>query len=137
MNGPVKGSYAIIYASDDLYSYVSDFGMRVDDPCKAQDDDLYINLTPGFSTVKDLKYHTGTHSYFWLPQCSGLLAFRLTKGFSFIELNAGKLSIHSKPHDICTEIAVEHKAPDDTIFTNIFFLKMLDKYTAHVEKCTP
>ena len=35
VKGPVKGSYAIINTTDTYYDYVSDFGMRVDDPCKA------------------------------------------------------------------------------------------------------
>ena len=137
VKGPVKGSYAIIYATDALYNYVSDFGMRVEDPCKAQDDDLYINLTPGNTTEKDLKYYQGTNSSFWIPQCKDLRALRLTEAFSFVEVDEGRIVVHSMPPDLCTKLEVKHRAPDNTIFTNVFYLKMQDKYSARIEKCTP
>jgi len=38
LGGPVKGSYLIIDTTDKTIEYVLDFGLRVDDPCKAHDD---------------------------------------------------------------------------------------------------
>ena len=66
LGGPVKGSYVVKNGSDDYYDYVSDFGMYVEDPCQAVDDKLNINLDPRNRIVKDLKYHNGTDSEFWL-----------------------------------------------------------------------
>jgi hypothetical protein len=66
--GPIKGSYAIQNGTDDGYDYISNFGMRVEDPCQAVDNKKNINLTPSHTTVKDLKYHHGTDSYFWLAK---------------------------------------------------------------------
>ena len=68
VGGPIKGSYAIKNGEDQDYDYISDFGMRVEDPCQAVDDKLNIKLTPSYTTVKDLKYHNGTDSQFWLPK---------------------------------------------------------------------
>ena len=68
VGGPIKGSYAVINGEDEYHDYISDFGMRVEDPCQATDNKtLSINLTPSYTTKKDLKYHLGTDSYFWLP----------------------------------------------------------------------
>ena len=39
--------------------YISDFGMRVEDPCQAFDNHLNINLNPNKRTVKDLRFHKG------------------------------------------------------------------------------
>ena len=59
--------------ADRHYEYISEFGMRVDDPCQAIDNDVESNKTsivrPGRTTVKDLKYYQGTDSTFWLPRC--------------------------------------------------------------------
>ena len=33
MGGPIKGSYAVKNGQDELYDYISDFGVRVEDPC--------------------------------------------------------------------------------------------------------
>jgi len=41
--------------------------MRVGDPCQIIDDTLTINLNPRNTTSKDLRYHDGTDSHFWLP----------------------------------------------------------------------
>ena len=68
LGGPIKGSYAIINDTDRIYDYVSDFGMRVEDPCQAVDNKLTINVNPRNTTFKDLKYHSGTDSHFWLPK---------------------------------------------------------------------
>jgi len=65
--GPVKGSYLVKIGTDDSYDYISDFGLYVQDPCQAFDNKLTINLNPTNRTVKDLKYHDGTDSQFWLP----------------------------------------------------------------------
>lgn len=67
VGGPIKGSYALKNGEDKLYDYSSDFGVRVGDPCQAVDNKLNINLNPRNMTVKDLKYHEGTDSQFWLP----------------------------------------------------------------------
>ena len=66
MGGPIKGSYAIKNGEDRFNDYISDFGMRVKDPCQATDNKLNINLSPRNTTVKDLRYHEGTNSSFWL-----------------------------------------------------------------------
>ena len=57
IGGPLKGNYAVINFTDTATEYVSDYGMRVDDPCKAHDDTKYIYLTSDQTTVKDLKFH--------------------------------------------------------------------------------
>ena len=62
VGGPSKGSYATKVKEDWAHDYISDFGMRVEDPCQAIDNTLKINLTPSKTTVKDLKYHNGTDS---------------------------------------------------------------------------
>jgi len=67
VGGPIKGAYVVKNGTDSLYDYISDFGVRVEDPCQAKDNARNINLTPGYSTVKDLKYQNGTDSQFWLP----------------------------------------------------------------------
>ena len=33
VGGPIKGSYAIKNGEDPINDYISDFGMRVEDPC--------------------------------------------------------------------------------------------------------
>ena len=67
VGGPLKGAYAIKNGTDNSYDFISDFGLRVGDPCQAVDNKLSINLDPTSTTVKDLKYHSGTDSQFWLP----------------------------------------------------------------------
>ena len=66
VGGPIKGSYAVKNDQDVKYDYISDFGFYVEDPCQAFDNKLNINLNPTNRTVKDLKYHDGTESQFWL-----------------------------------------------------------------------
>ena len=69
MGGPIKGSYVIKYSPilpDTLQDYISNFGVYVEDPCQAIDNKSKINLTPGYTTSRDLKYHEGTDSTFWL-----------------------------------------------------------------------
>ena len=66
VGGPIKGSYAVKNGTDKEYDYISDFGFYVEDPCQAFDNKLKINLNPTNRTVKDLKYHDGTDSQFWL-----------------------------------------------------------------------
>jgi len=101
LGGPIKGSYAIIDEAGrgERYDYISDFGMRVEDPCKAIENTLNINLTPHNTTTKDLKYHQGTDSKFWLTQCTGLKALRFVEYFPSIELHQGKLFVFSTPPD--------------------------------------
>ena len=66
VGGPIKGSYAVKDGQDIYYDYISDFGFYVEDPCQAFDNNLNIKLNPTNRTVKDLKYHIGTDSQFWL-----------------------------------------------------------------------
>ena len=38
IRGPIKGSFAFVNnTADAFYDYVTEFGMRVDDPCQAVD----------------------------------------------------------------------------------------------------
>jgi len=62
LGGPIKGAYVVKNHTDGRYDYISDFGVRVEDPCQAKDNARNMKLTPGYSTVKDLKYQTGTDS---------------------------------------------------------------------------
>ena len=66
--GPIKGSFIVKNGADAEFDYISDFGVFVQDPCQAFDNKLNINLNPSNRTVKDLKYHDGTDSQFWLPK---------------------------------------------------------------------
>ena len=65
--GPLKGAYVVKDGFDIYFDYISDFGVYVDDPCQAVDNKVNIILDPTNKTVKDLKYHLGTDSHFWLP----------------------------------------------------------------------
>ena len=145
IGGPIKGSYAVkapVDTSNDLggYDYISDFGMRVEDPCQAVDNNLKIHLTPTSTTVKDLKYHDGTDSKFWLAEvCKDFKALLLVEAnaFPFLELLQGNLAIHSTPADMCTRLEVKHSAPDNSTIINVFYLHMVNKFEAKVEKCSP
>jgi len=66
IGGPLKGSYAVIDFTDYYQQYVSDFGIRADDPCRAHDDTELIDLTPEKTAVKDLKFYEGIDSELWL-----------------------------------------------------------------------
>ena len=66
IGGPIKGSYAVKNGQDKRNEYISNFGFYVEDPCQAFDNKLNINLNPTKRTVKDLRYHQGTDSQFWL-----------------------------------------------------------------------
>jgi len=69
VGGPIKGSFAITYKPvilDAIQDYISNFGVYVEDPCQAIDNNRKITLTPGYLTSRDLKYHEGTNSTFWL-----------------------------------------------------------------------
>jgi hypothetical protein len=69
MGGPIKGSYAIKYKpslTDNAQDYISNFGVYVEDPCQAIDNKRKITLTLGYTTSRDLRYHEGTDSTFWL-----------------------------------------------------------------------
>ena len=68
MGGPLKGSYAVKNGTDATYDYISDFGLYVDDPCQAVHNNQNINMSPRNTTVKDMKYHDGTDSKFWLSK---------------------------------------------------------------------
>ena len=137
LGGPIKGSYVIKNGEDDKYDYISDFGMYVEDPCQAIDNKMKIDLNPTRTTVKDLKYHEGTESSFWLTQCILTKAFRFVEYFPSIQLSQGNLRIISTPPDQCTRVEVQHSAPDNSTITNIFHLHMVSKFEATIEKCTP
>jgi len=68
VGGPIKGSYVIKNGEDVTYDYISDFGVRVEDPCQAVDNKQNMFLSPGYSTSKDFRYHVGTDSQFWLQK---------------------------------------------------------------------
>ena len=59
-------TYAVKNGAEKNYDFISDFGFYVEDPCQAFDNKLNINLNPTSRTVKDLKYHDGPDSQFWL-----------------------------------------------------------------------
>jgi hypothetical protein len=48
IGGPIKGSYIekIPDNKDEVYDYINDFGMYVEDPCQAIDNLLNINSDP-------------------------------------------------------------------------------------------
>jgi hypothetical protein len=119
-----------------MYDYVSSWGFRVEDPCKAVDNSELINLTPGKTAERDFRYHDANNSTFWLQQCTGLKAFRFTKTFSFLDLTSGKLKVLSTPPDVCSLVEIEHRAPDNSVVTNVFYLKMLSRSEAKIEKCS-
>jgi hypothetical protein len=137
VGGPIKGSYAVRNHTDWLYDCITDFGIRVEDPCQAIDNDLKINLNPRNATVKDLKYHLGTDSRFWLTTCTGYKALKFVEKFPSIELSQGNLAITSTPPDKCTLIEMKHRAPDGTTTTNILTIFMANMYEASLEKCSP
>ena len=80
--------------------------MYVEDPCQPVDNKLNINLSPTNTTVKDLKYHNGTDSQFWLTQCILSKALRFVEYFPTIELSQGNLAIIGTPPDKCTRLEV-------------------------------
>jgi len=57
--------------------------------------------------------------------------------FPYLKLAKGKLAILSTPHDQCTRLEVRHRTPDDLFITNVFYLHMVNKFEAKVEKCSP
>ena len=68
VGGPIKGFYAVKDGETSFYDYISDFGVYVEDPCQAVDNMMNIYSHPQNKTVKDLKYHNGTDSPFWLAK---------------------------------------------------------------------
>ena len=71
IGGPIKGFYVIKNDEDNFQDYISDFGVYVEDPCQAVDNNITqkIGLNPAHTTsIKDLKYHAGTNSTFWLAK---------------------------------------------------------------------
>ena len=138
LGGPIKGSYAVKNGQDaNNFDFISDFGMRVEDPCQAKDNKLSINFASTNTTVKDLKYHLGTDSEFWLTQCILSKALRFVKYFPSIELFQGNLAITDTPPDQCTRLELHHSAPDNSPITTVFHLHMVNKFEAKVEKCSP
>ena len=133
IGGPVKGS---IWASNGSTGFRT-LGLRVDDPCKAVDNLERISMKTSHTAYRDLRYHDGTNSTFWLQKCTGLKALRLTQSVPFLTLDTGNLLIHATPADICTRLEIIHRAPDDSLFTNVIFLHMLGRDEATIEKCSP
>ena len=109
----------------------------MDDPCKAVDNLERISMKTGHTFDRDLRYHEGTNSTYWLQKCTSHKALRLTQSFPFLTLDTGKLLIHATPADICTRLEIIHRAPDDSLFTNVIFLHMLGRDAATIEKCSP
>jgi len=67
IGGPIKGFYVVKNDEGPKYDYISDFGVYVEDPCQAVDNTTQkIGLNPEYTSVKDLKYHAGADSPFWL-----------------------------------------------------------------------
>jgi len=62
IGGPVKGSYMVREGKD----LVTDWGLRVDDPCKAVDNLERISMKISHTAYRDLRYHDGTNSTYWL-----------------------------------------------------------------------
>jgi hypothetical protein len=143
MGGPIKGSYAINYIprlKDNYQDYISNFGVYVEDPCQATDNKRKITLTPGYTTSRDLKYHEGTDSQFWLRtvcQISKALHLVDVSAFPFLQLRQGNLAILSTPPDQCTRLEVQHDAPDSIPITNVFHLHTLSSFEATLETCSP
>ena len=114
--------------------------MRVEDPCQAKDNNFNINLNPRNTTVKDLKYHEGTDSLFWLRKmCQDAKALSLleTDALPFLALFQGNLAILSTLPDQCTRLEVQHSAPDDSTIINVLYLHMMHKFEATIESCSP
>jgi hypothetical protein len=126
VGGPIKGSYIVKNGEDSYYDFISDFGVYVEDPCQAVDNTTQkIGLKPTHTSIKDLKYHAGTDSQFWLPHvCYDDKALRLVdvSAFPFLELRHGNLAVISTPPDQCTRLEVQHNAPDNSSVTNVFHL---------------
>ena len=108
--------------------------MYVEDPCQPVDNKHNIHLSPTYTTVKDLKYHNGTDSEFWLTQCILSKALRFVKSFPSVELSQGNLAITATPPDQCTRLEVHHSAPDNSPITTVLYLHMLNKFEGKVEK---
>ena len=69
VGGPIKGFYIVKNGEDLDYDYISDFGVYVEDPCQAVDNTTQkIGLNPTHTSIKDLRYHAGTNSPFWLAK---------------------------------------------------------------------
>jgi hypothetical protein len=51
-------------------------------------------------------------------------------------LTSGKLKVLSTPPDVCSLVEIEHRAPDNSVVTNVFYLKMLSRSEAKIEKCS-
>ena len=46
VGGPIKGFYIVKNGEDAAYDYISDFGVYVEDPCQAVDDQMNIKSDP-------------------------------------------------------------------------------------------
>jgi len=57
--------------------------------------------------------------------------------YPFLELLNGKLAIISTPPDQCTQLEIEHEAPDGSTVTKVIYLHMLGKFEGTVEQCLP
>ena len=57
--------------------------------------------------------------------------------FPYLRLRQGNLAVLSTPPDQCTRLEVQHKAPDNTLITNIFHLHTVNKIEAVLDECSP
>jgi len=57
--------------------------------------------------------------------------------FPFLKLRQGNLAILNTPPDKCTRLEVQHKAPDNSLVTNVFYLHIVSKFEATLETCSP
>ena len=106
----------------------------MDDPCKAVNPKELFKFQQG---RQDLRYWKGTHASFWLAQCSGLKALRMTSPVQFVKLSQRTLTMLRTPPDKCTIIEITHKAPDGSEVENTLYIHATDSEQARIEKCSP
>ena len=112
IGGPVKGSYAVIQYATHYYEYVREWGFRVEDPCKTPFNGTTFYVTK--THERDLQYHTGTDSAYWLTQCKGNKELQLSEHFSWLFLGGGILRVHSIPKNETTKLLLTNRAPDQS-----------------------
>ena len=71
--------------------------------------------------------------------CQDDKALRLVdvSAYPFLKLRNGNLAVLSTPPDQCTRLELQHKAPDNSLVTNLFYLHTINKNEAKFEKCSP
>ena len=53
--------------------------------------------------------------------------------FPFLKLHKGNLAIISTPPDQCIRLEMQHKAPNNSTITNVFYLHMVNNFEATIE----